>query len=85
MFGLFTLVVLLAHDLYGGAILFRRTAWYAKEEATFVDLLAMVRRELWRTRLLNWPTPIASPELANSPDDDNRALAALVETACYAA
>jgi hypothetical protein len=85
LFGLFTLVVLLAHDLYGGAISFRRTAWYAKEEATFVDLLATVRRELWRTRLLNWPTPVPSPELANSPDYDNLALAALVETACYAA
>jgi hypothetical protein len=85
LLGLFTLVVLLAHDLHGGTISFRRSAWYAKEEATFVDLLAAVRRDLWRTQLLNWPTPSPTPDLADSPDHDDFALASLLEAACYAA
>lgn len=85
LLGLFTLVVLLAHDLHGGTISCRRSAWYAKEEATFVDLLAAVRRDLWRTQLLNWLTPIPTPNLANSPDRDDLALASLLEAACYAA
>jgi hypothetical protein len=49
LFGLFTLVVLLAHRLHGSTIPTRQSAWYAKEEATFVDVVAVVRREIWRT------------------------------------
>lgn len=85
LFGLFTLVVLLAHELHGGAVSVRRSAWYAKEEPTFIDLLAVVRREIWRTQLLNWPTPIPTPDLANSPGHDDHALAALLDAVCYAA
>jgi len=85
LFGLFTLVVLLAHQLHGSTMPIRQSAWYAKEEATFVDVLAVVRRELWRAQMLNWPTPVPTPDLANSSDHDAPALAALLEAACYAA
>lgn len=63
----------------------RQSAWYAKEEATFVDVLAVVRQEIWRTQLVNWPTPVHTPNLANSPNDLHPAFASLLEAACYAA
>jgi hypothetical protein len=85
LFGLVTLVVLLAQRLHGSTIPTRRSAWYAKEEATFVDLLAAVRRELWQTRLTNAPTPVLAPDMANSPVPLDAPLAALLEAACYAA
>ena len=85
LFGLFSLVVLLAHWLHGNTIPTRQSAWYDKEEATFIDVLAVVRREIWRTQLLNRPTPVHIPELANSPGCDDQALASLLEVACYAA
>jgi hypothetical protein len=85
LLGLFTLVVLLAHQLYGTAIPVRRSAWYAKEEATFVDVLAAVRRELWRGQLANWPVRVHDPEVANSPNHHRQALVSLLEAACYAA
>jgi len=85
LFGLFSLVALLAHRLQGNIIPSRRSAWYAKEEAVFTDLLAAARRGLWPMQLLNWPTPIPTPALANSPDHDDLALASLLEAACYAA
>jgi hypothetical protein len=45
LFGLFSLVTLLATELIQGQTQFVRTAaWYAKEQPTFVDALALVRR-----------------------------------------
>lgn len=52
LFGLFTLVVLLAHHLYGDIMPIRQCAWHAKEEATFVAVRAVVRRGIWRTQLV---------------------------------
>jgi hypothetical protein len=72
-------------QLHNSAIPIRGSAWYGKEEATFIDLLAAVRRELWRTQLLNWPTPVHAPDLANSLAHEAPALTALLEAACYAA
>jgi hypothetical protein len=63
----------------------RRSAWYAKEEATFVDLVAAVRREIWHTWVMNRPTRAPTPQLANSPEHSDPALAALLQAACYAA
>jgi DDE superfamily endonuclease len=85
LFGLFTVVVLLAHQFDSSAISIRGSAWYAKREATFIDLLAVIRREIWRTQLLNSPTGVPVPDLANSPDHDDPVLASLLEVACYAA
>ena len=49
LFALFSLVCLMAHRLValGHALPIRVTAWYRKSEATFSDVLAMVRRVLW--------------------------------------
>jgi hypothetical protein len=49
LFGLFSLVTLLAHTLTRRRqVVARQTAWYAKPQPTFSDALAAVRRELWR-------------------------------------
>jgi hypothetical protein len=47
LFGLFSLVVLLAKRLHPERLPGRDTSWYQKEEATFSDALAAVRRQLW--------------------------------------
>jgi hypothetical protein len=49
LFGLFSVVCLIAHRLTaaGATLVPRTTAWYAKAEATFSDVLAFVRRTLW--------------------------------------
>jgi hypothetical protein len=48
LLGLFSLVTLIAHELLQGqALPVRRAAWYTKPLPTFVDTLALVRRELW--------------------------------------
>jgi hypothetical protein len=48
LLGLFSLVTLLAHALLQGhAPPVRQAAWYTKPLPTFVDTLALVRRELW--------------------------------------
>ncbi len=82
LLGLFSLVTLLADALHGAALPTRRSAWYAKPEATFLDALAAVRRHLWTSRQANAPTPLRAPDVADSPD---RIFAALVDAACYAA
>lgn len=51
LFGLFSLVTLLANHLactHLGQLPVRRTAWYAKPLPTFSDAIAAVRHELWR-------------------------------------
>jgi len=48
LLGLFSLVTLVAHELlHGQALPVRQAAWYTKPLPTFVDTLALVRRELW--------------------------------------
>jgi hypothetical protein len=49
LFGLFSLVCLMAHHWVeaGATLTPRTTAWYAQVEATFSDVLALVRRTLW--------------------------------------
>src|SRR5512147_189488 len=49
LFGLFSLVCLMAHRLTaaGATLTPRTTAWSAKAEATFSDVRAFVRRTLW--------------------------------------
>jgi hypothetical protein len=50
LFGLCSLVCLIAHRLIaaGATLVPRTTAWDAKAEATFADVLAFVRRTLER-------------------------------------
>ena len=49
LLGLFSLVCLMAHRLTAarGTLRPRTSAWYAKAEVTFSDVLAFVRRTLW--------------------------------------
>lgn len=52
LFGLFSIVVLMAYAFYpDGQLPLPQAAWYPKSHATFHDLLALVRRRLW-THLL---------------------------------
>jgi hypothetical protein len=62
LFGLFSLVVLMAHALYpDGLIPVPQTAWYPKAHVSFHDLLALVRRRLWLHCLFQ--TAALSPDL----------------------
>jgi hypothetical protein len=58
LLGLFSIVTLLAHQLYQRfpeALRARPAAWYTKEHITFSDALACVRRELWQSISLSVP------------------------------
>jgi hypothetical protein len=60
LLALFSLVTVLALKLsQGGQIPVPATAWYHKEEPTFSDCLALVRRHLWRARYLVNSAPAA--------------------------
>ncbi|MFN2150858.1 MAG: hypothetical protein ACK2T5_04615 [Anaerolineales bacterium] len=60
LMGLFSLVVVMAHTLHPEVLPFRQTSWYPKQEATFSDALAAVRRDLW-----------TNFDYSNSTDADN--------------
>jgi len=47
LFGLFSLLVVIAIKLHPDQLPVHRTAWYHKDQATFSDVLAAVRRHLW--------------------------------------
>ncbi len=47
LFGLFSLVALMAKGLHPTTLPLAQSAWYQKEEATFSDALAAVRAHLW--------------------------------------
>lgn len=47
LFGLFSLVVLMAHVLHPDKLPIESSSWYEKEEATFSDALGSVRSHLW--------------------------------------
>ena len=52
LLSLYSLVTLLAQDLYlDGRLMVRKSAWYAKQQATFSDALAAVRQHLWEEPL----------------------------------
>lgn len=62
LLGLFSVVVLEAKRLWErGELRPTSSAWYAKTEPTFVDCLALVRRQIWSARYL-----------ANCPDHADR-------------
>ena len=51
LFGLFSLVTLMAVRMVtDGQLPVAQTAWYRKEQATFSDVIAFVRRKLWAAR-----------------------------------
>lgn len=80
LLGLFSFVVLLAHHLtQTGSVPTRSTAWYSKNEATFSDVLALVRRHVWQdVKCFNSPQNTRLVHFPLSVLDD------LLETLCYA-
>jgi len=78
LFGLFSLVTIIAKVLFPNELPVRHNSWYFKTEATFSDALAAVRRHLWHH--LNYKRSSRDPDLFLIPQ---AALFALVDTACY--
>jgi len=51
LFGLFSLITMVAQELHkGGKLKIRSAAWYQKEAATFSDAIGCVRQQLWEKR-----------------------------------
>jgi hypothetical protein len=81
LFGLFSLVTLLAHEQVAQHnLVVRQAAWYTKQLPTFADALASVRRQIW--------TAIHSG-ISTAEGDVQKlqqaVLEQLTETLCYAA
>jgi hypothetical protein len=53
LFGMFSLVTLMAHRLYPTKLPVQQTSWYNKEQATFSDALRAVRSHLWSVEKYN--------------------------------
>jgi hypothetical protein len=81
LFGLYSLVTLWAHTLFHAETpVVRTAAWYAKPRPTFVDAIALVRRELWSS--CHFPMSEAQSEMIKLP----RAIfERLTDAVCYAA
>ena len=80
LFGIFSLVTILAKVLYPTDLPVRQTSWYIKVDATFSDALAAVRMHLWSH--LNYTRSPQNPDLFLIPET---ALFSLVASACYSA
>jgi hypothetical protein len=79
LFGLFSLVVLLGQALCPeGHLPLPQSAWYHKTEASFSDVLALVRRALWGD--FNYQTSVGDPDMVLIPRTDLERLAYAV---CY--
>lgn len=80
LMGLFSLVVVMAHTLHPQHLPVRQASWYPKEEATFSDALAAVRRDLWTN--FDYST---SADEANLHLISEATLFSLFDLACYSA
>jgi len=81
LFGLYSVVTILAQELAQQKKLsLRRSAWYEKEEATFSDAIAAVRRYLWAAQ--HFQTSKNEAEMIKIP---HAFLERLTDTLCYAA
>ena len=78
LFGIFSLVTIMASILFPTELPVRQTSWYLKEDATFSDALAAVRRHLWSR--LNYERSPQNPDLFLIPQ---AALFSLMDSACY--
>jgi hypothetical protein len=80
LFGLYSVVTLLAHALHpDGKVPVQKAAWYPKSHATFADVLAVVRRHLWGD--FSSSTSAHAPDLVGIPRSE---LSRLVQAVCYA-
>jgi hypothetical protein len=81
LFGLYSAVVLMALELVkSNAIVIQSCAWYNKTEATFSDVIALVRRHIWHAR--NSMNSACKLDLTNFHEDF---LEMLLDVVCYAA
>ena len=68
LFGLFSIITLIAHQLLkGNSPALPQTAWYEKSEATFSDLIALVRKEIWHRKYFE--TSAQNPDVLQFPKD----------------
>jgi hypothetical protein len=81
LFGLYSLVTLIAHTLLQTETpVVRTAAWYAKTRPTFSDALAVVRREVWSACHFSMST--CTDEVVKIP---RSVFERLTDTVCYAA
>jgi hypothetical protein len=78
LFGLFSLVTLLARTLHPELLPIRQSSWYGKEEASFSDALAVVRSHFWKGS--NYIMSTENPDLYLIPQ---AILLPLLDVACY--
>jgi len=79
LLGLYSLVTLFGHALApNGQLPLKQTAWYHKQAATFLDVLALVRRHLWGN--FAFPTSPSDPNVVLLP---RSMLAQLAHAVCY--
>jgi hypothetical protein len=84
LLGLFSVAVLQAHAWYPHGLPFQQTGWYAKEQATFSDVLAAVRARLWQVpeqQPANYAGSALPPDWCLIPQ---ALLRQLRQVACYA-
>ena len=80
LMGLFSLVVVMAHALHPETLPVRQASWYPKQDATFSDALAAVRRNLWAN--FDYSISANGPNLHQMPEN---ILGALFDLAHYSA
>jgi hypothetical protein len=81
LLGLFSLITLLAQRQMPGQVgAVRQAAWYRKQQPTFADALALVRREVWRHHA--FPTSPSTGEIVEVP---RAVVERLTEALCYVA
>jgi hypothetical protein len=79
LLGLYSVVAWLAHALYPeGKVPVQRAAWYPKNPATFAEVLATVRHQVWSDG--GYSTSADAPDLVAIPRSE---LSRLVQVACY--
>lgn len=83
LFGLFSFVTLLAHDLTSSQPTYapRQAAWYPKPLPTFSDALALVRQQFWLADP-TFRTSGGTPDIVKIP---KALFDTLISTLCYAA
>ena len=81
LFGMYSLITMLAEELDGQKKLpVRQAAWYEKEAATFSDAIGQVRQYLWEWR--SFQTSVKGAEMVKIP---RPIIESLTQTLCYAA
>lgn len=78
LFGIFSLVVLMAKVLHPETLPISQASWYPKEQATFSDALAAVRNHLWHS--MNYSTSSQEADMFLIP---RTTLFSLLKVACY--